>query len=75
GGELSAAQLLHCRVRYLTDGVVIGGRGFVDRILNEHSQFSPLRRKRGAKVMKSGQYRWGGLCVAGELRSYGSYRA
>ncbi|MFO7938069.1 MAG: transposase, partial [Kiritimatiellia bacterium] len=35
GGELSAAQLLHCRVRYLTDGVVIGGRGFVDRILNE----------------------------------------
>ncbi len=69
GGELSVAQLLHCRVRYLTDGVVIGGREFVEKMLNEHSQFSSLRRKRGARQLRSGQCEWGGLCMAGELRS------
>ncbi|MFO7936618.1 MAG: transposase [Kiritimatiellia bacterium] len=69
GGELSVTQLLHCKVRYFSDGVVIGGKQFVDRMLNEHSQFSRLRRKRGAKKMKSGQCQWEGLCVAGELRS------
>jgi putative transposase len=68
GGELRVTQLLHCRVRYLTDGVVIGGKEFVDKMLNEHSQFSRLRRKRGAKKMQSGQFQWNGLCVAGELR-------
>ncbi|MFO7936119.1 MAG: hypothetical protein R6V06_00715, partial [Kiritimatiellia bacterium] len=69
GGELSVTQLLHCRVRYLTDGVVIGGQEFVDRMLCEHSQFSRLRRKRGAREMKSGRCRWNGLYAAGELRA------
>ena len=69
GGELSVTRLLHCRVRYLTDGVIIGGREFVDRMLNEHGQFSALRRKRGARPMKSGPCEWNGLCMAGELRS------
>ncbi len=68
GGELSVTQLLHCRVRYLTDGVIIGGKEFVDRMLNENRQFSVLRKKRGARPMKSGQCEWNGLCMAGELR-------
>ena len=69
GGELSIPQLLHCKVRYLTDGVIIGGKEFVDKMLNEHNQFSPLRRKRGARKMKNGECQWDGLCTAGELRS------
>ena len=68
-GKLSVTQLLHCRVRYFSDGVIIGGKDFVEKMLREQSQFSSLRRKRGAKKMKSGQCQWGGLCVAGELRS------
>ncbi len=68
GGELSVTQLLHCRVRYLTDGVIIGGKYFVDKVLAESGQFSALRRKRGARPMKSGSCEWGGLCAAGELR-------
>ena len=68
GGELSRLQLLNCKVRYFSDGVVIGSKEFVDRMLNEHKgQFSMLRRKRGAREMKNGE--WGGLCTAGELRS------
>jgi len=69
GGEISVTQLLHCRVRYLTDGVIIGGKDFVDRMLNEHGQFSALRKKRGARRMQSGECQWNGLCAAGELRS------
>ncbi len=69
GGELSVTRFLHCRVRYLTDGVIIGGRDYIDRMLHEHRQFSALRRKRGARQLKSDRFEWGGLCMAGELRS------
>lgn len=68
GGELPLIQLLNCKVRYFSDGVVIGSKSYVDEMLNDHSdQFSLLRRKRGAKKMKNGD--WGGLCTARELRS------
>jgi hypothetical protein len=68
GGELSLIQLLNCKVRYFSDGFVIGSKGFVERMLDEHrSEFSPMRRKRGANKMKKGE--WGGLCTACELRS------
>jgi hypothetical protein len=70
GGKLSVPQLLRCKVRYFSDGVIIGGKEFVDGMLNEYQQFSVLRRKRGAREMKSGQNHWGGLCMAGELRSH-----
>jgi len=69
GGELFVPQLLRCRVRYLTDGVIIGGKDYVDRMLDEHGQFSVLRKKRGARRMQSGSCEWNGLCMAGELRS------
>ncbi len=29
-GALTRGQLLHCRVRYLTDGLVLGSRTFVE---------------------------------------------
>lgn len=31
GGKLSLPELLRCRIRYLSEGVVLGGRKFVDR--------------------------------------------
>ena len=68
GGELSLFQLLNCKVRYFSDGVIIGSKDYVEQMLNEHKvQFSRMRRKRGAHKMKNGE--WGGLCTAGELRS------
>jgi putative transposase len=30
GGKLTTAQLLRCRVRHFSDGLVIGSRAFVD---------------------------------------------
>ncbi|MDR1190944.1 MAG: transposase [Verrucomicrobiales bacterium] len=37
-GALSAAELLRCRVRYFTDGAVLGGKAFVTRQLERHRQ-------------------------------------
>jgi len=67
GGRLPLIEALHCKVRYFSDGMVIGGKAFVERVINERSDiFTWKRRARGAKEMKFGV--WGGLCAARELR-------
>jgi len=51
-GELSMGKMLRCRVRYFTDGVVIGSRGFVDEAFaSERERFGP-KRKDGARKMR-----------------------
>jgi len=68
GGRLPLPELVHCRVRYFSDGVIIGSKEFIEKMFNEHGgMFSKLRRKRGANQMKSGE--WGDLCAACEIRS------
>ena len=42
GGHVSAAQLLHCRLRYMTTGAVIGTRAFLEKHLAKHPRI--LRR-------------------------------
>jgi REP element-mobilizing transposase RayT len=37
-GSLSAAELLHCRIRYFTDGAVLGSKEFVAKYLERHCQ-------------------------------------
>jgi len=55
--DLSAQliEALHCKVRYFSDGVVIGGKAFVEKVLNDRRDiFTGKRRARGAKEMKFG---------------------
>ncbi len=67
-GKLSLQDVLQCRVRYFSDGLIIGSKVFVEQMFHEYSgKFSQLRLKRGVKQMKGGH--WGDLCAAGELRS------
>jgi len=50
-GKLSPAELVRLRVRYFTDGVVLGSKAFVDGIFEaQREQFSP-KRKQGARRM------------------------
>lgn len=52
GGRLDRATYLRCRVRYFSDGLVIGSREFVEQAFaacREH--FSPARRE-GARTMR-----------------------
>ncbi|MFT5465048.1 MAG: putative transposase [Verrucomicrobiales bacterium] len=66
GGRLSRRELLHCRVRYLTKGVAIGTRAFVERVFQHNrTRFSP-NRKSGARPMRHGD--WGGMCSLRDLR-------
>ena len=66
GGKLSKAELLHCKVRYLSDGVVLGGKAFVEDIFQKHRGEFGLKRKTGARKPRFGQ--WGGLCTMRDLR-------
>ena len=52
-GRLSVWELLRCRVRYFTDGAVIGSKSFVNGV------FAMNRERFGAK-RKSGARRWQG---------------
>jgi hypothetical protein len=45
GGKLTLPELLHCRVRYFSDGLVLGSRIFVQDVFAAHrDEFGPKRR-------------------------------
>lgn len=65
-GRLSLPEVLRCRVRYFTDGLVLGRKVYVEEAFCRHrSHFSPAR-KDGARDMKGAQ--WGNLFAARALR-------
>jgi putative transposase len=51
-GEISMGRMLRCRVRYFTDGAVIGSRSFVNEAFaSARERFGP-KRKDGARKMR-----------------------
>jgi putative transposase len=51
-GEISLGKMLRCRVRYFTDGAVIGSRGFVNEAFTSaRERFGP-KRKDGARRLR-----------------------
>ena len=67
--DLGMARMLHCRVRYFTDGVVIGSREFVNEVfMQARGRFGP-KRKDGARAMRgSGRAAKGVLWSVRDLR-------
>ena len=52
GGKLSEADYLRCKVRYFSDGAVIGGKAFVEEMFAAfRDRFGP-KRKDGARPMR-----------------------
>jgi REP element-mobilizing transposase RayT len=49
GKKLSKAALLRCRVRYFTDGLVLGSREFVEKAFEEKRSWFGPKRKTGAR--------------------------
>ena len=45
-------EYLRCRVRYFSDGVAIGHRGFVDGIFQKFRGHFGLKRKNSARRMR-----------------------
>jgi hypothetical protein len=50
-GEISFGKVLGCRVRYFTDGAVIGSRLFVNEAFAKSRQRFGPKRKTGARKM------------------------
>ncbi|MCF7787541.1 MAG: transposase [Prosthecobacter sp.] len=48
-GKLSPAELVRLRVRYFTDGVVLGSREFVEGVFETQRELFGPRRKQGAR--------------------------
>jgi len=52
GGKLSFGEALRCRVRYLSDGLAVGSRDFVDGLFEQSRELFGEKRKTGARVMR-----------------------
>jgi REP element-mobilizing transposase RayT len=52
GGELSLGEVLRLRVRYFSDGVVLGSRNYVNEVFREFRDHFGARRKTGARPMR-----------------------
>ncbi|NBB79246.1 MAG: transposase, partial [Verrucomicrobia bacterium] len=61
GGVLPASVALRCRVRYFTDGLVLGSAEFVRELTGEVQRVCRRKKPPGAKIMKGAE--WGGLAV------------
>ena len=50
--DVALGRMLRCRVRYFTDGAVIGSRGFVDEVFRMCRDRFGGNRKSGARKMR-----------------------
>jgi REP element-mobilizing transposase RayT len=66
GGKLTLAQALRCRIRYFTDGMVLGSQSFVDEFFEAQRDGFGERRTSGGRRMKGAD--WGVLRTLRNLR-------
>ena len=53
-GKLNPAELVRLRIRYFTDGVILGSKEFVESLFNENrDHFSPKRKNGARKISES----------------------
>jgi len=55
GGKLSTKELLHCRIRYFSNGLVIGGKSFVEDVFETHRIWFSEKRTSGARKIKNAE--------------------
>jgi putative transposase len=65
-GCLSRAAVLHCRIRYFSDGAILGSREFVQSHAEAWQRAG--KRKSPSKVCEMAGSDWGGLTVINHLR-------
>lgn len=66
GGELSKTAMLHCRVRYFTDGAILGSAEFVRGFTGAWQMARGRKRPPQVNAMKGAG--WGDLAVIQGLR-------
>ncbi|MBM3878517.1 MAG: hypothetical protein FJ387_02195 [Verrucomicrobia bacterium] len=68
GGELSMGEVLRLRIRHMTDGVVLGSKGFVDAVWLAHRERFGGKRRSGARPIRAGGAPLAGLSTLRDLR-------
>lgn len=69
GQDVAIGKMLRCRVRYFTDGAVIGNREFVNEAFNNaRERFGPKRKDGARKLRGSGHAAVGLIWSARDLR-------
>jgi len=69
GKEVAIGKMLRCRVRYFTDGAVIGSRGFVEEVfLKSRERFGANRKDGARKLRGQGEAAAGMLWSARDLK-------
>ncbi|MEM9157892.1 MAG: transposase [Verrucomicrobiota bacterium] len=66
GGRIPRSEALRCRIRYFTDGAVLGSREFVQSYFEANRQRFGARRRDGPRAMKGAD--WGELSCIRDLR-------
>ena len=66
GGKLPMWQVLRCRVRYFTEGGVLGSRAFVDEFFERERPRFGEKRESGARMMNGGE--WAGVMALRDLK-------
>jgi REP element-mobilizing transposase RayT len=66
GGQLTTREVLRCRIRYFSDGMILGSRGFVDEMFQRHRENFGVQRRTGARTMRAAK--WNGLYAARRLQ-------
>lgn len=65
-GELSRAEMMRCRVRYFSDGAILGSREFVASFVDAWKQQKQRKHTPKVHYMRGGD--WGGIAVIQGLR-------
>jgi REP element-mobilizing transposase RayT len=65
-GILSQTEMLRCRIRYFTDGLILGEKDFVEKVYSYNRGFFGEKRSSGARLMKGADF--GNLCVVRDLQ-------
>jgi putative transposase len=66
GGRVSRNEALHCRVRYFSDGAVLGSKEFVQGYFESHRDRFGAKRRDGPRKMRGSD--WEGLMCIRDLR-------
>ncbi len=66
GGKVSREEALRCRVRYFTDGAVLGSKEFVQSFFEENLDRFGAKRRDGPRPLKGSD--WGELACIRDLR-------
>jgi putative transposase len=65
-GKMKMGEILRCKVRYFSDGMVLGSKEYVETILKKHKDQLEVKRAASAREMRWAD--WNGLCTIRSLR-------